>query len=437
MREAFSRAAGRAGLSVDCAGSGHEALERFARAPYPVVATDLNLPDLDGVVLIRLIQRTHPDTAFVVVTETPELLESLGEASLDRGITSLVPTPWEDEDLTGALERAFRVVEGRRAGRALELKPLLVVEDNPGDARLLELTLSETSFRASPVHRAHRLAEAVGLLRAHAYEAILADLSLPDARGLDAVGQLVVAAPDTPLIILTGMEDMTFSTQAVELGAQDYLSKRRLNATDLDRAIRHAAERKRAERKLSHRARHDTLTGLTNRGTFHERVERAVMGSRRHDRRFALLYLDLDGFKDVNDRLGHEAGDTVLVELSRRLEQAIRDSDTAARLGGDEFAVLLAGVEDRRVADLVAGRILAAVDRPFDVSGHTVRVGASVGVALFPSAADDIEELFRQADGAMYDAKRSGDGFVVVGGASGPAPGADYVSLAPDIRHSA
>ena len=226
----------------------------------------------------------------------------------------------------------------------------------------------------------------------------------------------MAAAPGTPLIILTGLEDMAFSTQAVELGAQDYLSKRRLNPADLDRAIRYASERKRAERKLAHLAKHDTLTGLTNRGSFQERVARAVTGSRRHDRRFALLYMDLDGFKDVNDRLGHEAGDTVLVELSRRLELAIRESDTAARLGGDEFAVLLPGLRERRIAQLVAGRILAAVDRPFSVSGHTVRVGASVGVALFPSAADDLEELFRQADAAMYEAKRSGEGVGVVGG---------------------
>ncbi len=158
--------------------------------------------------------------------------------------------------------------------------------------------------------------------------------------------------------------------------------------------------------KLSH---HDTLTGLPNRLMFQQLVNSATLRARRHNSGMALLFLDLDNFKGVNDTYGHDAGDEVLREISRRLVSAIRASDTVARLGGDEFVVLLEEVEDRSVAVQVAEVILDCSKNPIELSsGGQWKVGISIGIACYPEDGEDIDTLTRSADSAMYQVKKQG-----------------------------
>jgi diguanylate cyclase (GGDEF)-like protein/PAS domain S-box-containing protein len=166
-------------------------------------------------------------------------------------------------------------------------------------------------------------------------------------------------------------------------------------------------ERKATEARLTHQALHDPLTGLPNRVLFAERVRRAA--ARGNAASFAVIYLDLDTFKPVNDTLGHAVGDQVLIEVARRLERLLRDGDTLARLGGDEFAVLCEGV-DEPVARLVAERVIEALDNPFEIDGRRLRQAASIGVALHPRNGQpaDSEAILRDADRAMYKAKAAG-----------------------------
>jgi len=168
--------------------------------------------------------------------------------------------------------------------------------------------------------------------------------------------------------------------------------------------------RKKAEEKLRFRADHDALTGLPNRSLFDDRLQSAMASALRHGERFALILVDLDGFKGVNDRHGHLAGDTLLVEVGQRLLACVRGSDTVARFGGDEFAVILGEVDGREDAAEVAGRICAAMAAPFELSGAVARIGASVGIVLGPDAEADAETLQRRADAALYAVKRSGGG---------------------------
>jgi diguanylate cyclase (GGDEF)-like protein len=160
--------------------------------------------------------------------------------------------------------------------------------------------------------------------------------------------------------------------------------------------------------RTRHQATHDALTGLANRVLFHEHLDIALSRVARTGAQAAVCYLDLDGFKRVNDTLGHAAGDTVLVEVARRLLATVRGSDGVARLAGDEFAVLLREVESAEAAGRVAAKLVAAIAEPFTVHGEQLRLGASVGVALAPLHGASPDELLRAADAAMYDAKALG-----------------------------
>lgn len=168
--------------------------------------------------------------------------------------------------------------------------------------------------------------------------------------------------------------------------------------------------RKQTEEKLRFRANHDALTGLPNRRLFEDRLQSAIAGALRHGERLALMLVDLDRFKGVNDRLGHLAGDALLVEVGRRLQLCVRASDTVARLGGDEFAVILGEVGGREDAAEVAERICAAMAAPFELGEGVAQIGASVGIVLGPQDDADAEELQRRADAALYLVKHGGRG---------------------------
>ena len=168
--------------------------------------------------------------------------------------------------------------------------------------------------------------------------------------------------------------------------------------------------RKVHEAALEHRALHDPLTDLPNRSLLHDRLQLAIRAARRDSEVGALLVMDLDGFKAVNDAHGHAAGDRLLQLVAARLQGELRSSDTVARLGGDEFAVVLPDVGGPEGAQSGADKLIAALRRPFRVEGHQVRVSASIGIALFPGDGDDGDLLMRMADTAMYAAKRSGGG---------------------------
>lgn len=167
-------------------------------------------------------------------------------------------------------------------------------------------------------------------------------------------------------------------------------------------------EQKQAEEQIRHQALYDMLTGLPNRVLLFDRLRQALARSRREGITCALMFLDLDKFKHINDTLGHEMGDEVLKEAARRLRDALRESDTVARLGGDEFVVLLPAINAAKDAGVVAEKIRQAIGRPFDLSGHTLNISTSIGIALYPAHGGDEAALVNSADAAMYAAKRSG-----------------------------
>jgi diguanylate cyclase (GGDEF)-like protein len=287
--------------------------------------------------------------------------------------------------------------------------PILLVEDNPGDARLVREMLNGGASRDFEVTHVERLADArAQLIQNVGTECVLLDLSLPDARRLEALMQLRAAAPDVPIVILSGLQDEQLAIKAVQEGAQDYLIKGRVDPDRLGRAISYAIERKQGELDLAHQATHDQLTGLPNRVLFMDRLTHALAWSRRHDSTFAILFIDLDKFKLINDSLGHETGDQVLMEVARRLDDALRSSDTAARYGGDEFIVLCEDIKDEQQAVKIAERIIDSLEAPLSLDNDNAFITASIGIVVASDSNTDPEILLREADSAMYRAKKRG-----------------------------
>ena len=172
--------------------------------------------------------------------------------------------------------------------------------------------------------------------------------------------------------------------------------------------VRDITERKLAEQKIAHLAHYDYLTDLPNRALFLSTLEHSIRLARRNNFKVSVLFLDLDGFKQINDTLGHDAGDLLLREVSKRLRHIIRESDTVARVGGDEFTFVLNNTESNAGVALVADKIVAALAEPFDLKGKQCHIGGSIGISIFPDDAGDLGQLVSQADEAMYLAKQSG-----------------------------
>ncbi|RYF08197.1 MAG: diguanylate cyclase [Comamonadaceae bacterium] len=190
--------------------------------------------------------------------------------------------------------------------------------------------------------------------------------------------------------------------------------------------LRDVTEAMALTRRLAHLAQYDVLTDLPNRLLLQDRAQQAIAHALRDQHSLALMYLDLDGFKQVNDTLGHDAGDELLVQVARRFTAAVRQSDTVCRQGGDEFVVLLPALDNAEQACVVARKLLAACAQPFDLHGHSCQIALSGGIAMHPQHGQNFEELARSADAAMYTAKRSGRGHFRL--SMGPAQEAQAVA---------
>ena len=245
-------------------------------------------------------------------------------------------------------------------------------------------------------------------LTASHYDVAVVDEQLPDREGADFVRVAQRRGFRTPAVLLSEDLDQLEPRAAIELGVGELIAKEELEVGRLVRSLRFAIARKALTDRLDHLAQYDDLTGLANRALLRDRLERALAAARRHRSEVAVMILDLDGFKAVNDTLGHAAGDRLLRAVAERLRSRVRETDTVARLGGDEFALVIENLGRPEHAALVARKLLDALEAPIRVDGQEARVGASIGAALYPRDAEDPAVLLRLADAAMYAAKAAG-----------------------------
>ena len=293
---------------------------------------------------------------------------------------------------------------------------LLIVEDSEDDALLLLRELRKGGFEPR-WQRIDTADELVTALDREQWDLVIADFSMPQFSGTDALALLRARDADLPFIFVSGTIGEEVAVAAMKTGAHDYVMKGNLRrlVPAIERELRDAdmrREHRRIAARVEHLAYHDVLTDLPNRALLHDRLFQALATAQREEESLALLILDLDGFKDINDTLGHRVGDALLQELGRRLLQVIRDADTVARLGGDEFAVLLPGMGVEGV-ERVARRLLAAVEEPFNADQLELTVRASLGVAFYPTHGETADTLLQHADIALYNAKDSGNGITI------------------------
>jgi diguanylate cyclase (GGDEF)-like protein len=284
---------------------------------------------------------------------------------------------------------------------------LLLVEDNRSQAMIMERMLQEGGAEFEVVH-VGTLGEAKEHLESSRVACILLDLTLPDASRLDGLSEIKIVAPEAPVVVVTADNDAGRGIKAVQSGAQDYLLKGQMDSTQLCRSVRFAIERGRSEQQLADRALHDDLTGLPNRLLFLDRLISALAQTERLDSQVGIFFLDLDGFKGVNDRLGHLAGDALLRAMAGRLLGWVRPGDTVSRFGGDEFTVLVREVAGSEEAAQIAERLTEAVRSPVSLEGEEVSLTPSIGIALGGSSQKP-DDLLDRADKAMYSAKRRSD----------------------------
>jgi diguanylate cyclase (GGDEF)-like protein len=316
---------------------------------------------------------------------------------LDEAVRWRAPRLSQPSDLAMAVLESFHV---------------LLVERNLAEAIQTAEVLGQSSIGRFTVSRVATFAAAAERLRCVRYDAVLLDLALPDREGLDAVKAVLAVAPDIPLVVLGGLDDERLALAAVSSGAQDYLIKGQDDAALLRRAIRHAIERKRIEREFRELAKFDPLTGLPNRLLFRDRLAQAVQRIDRRGQVVALIFIDLDGFKAVNDRYGHATGDRLLEAVAGRLRRVVRRTDTVARLGGDEFTIILEGLRHPDDAARVAEQALLSLRQAFEIGGAVIELSASLGVAIASHASEVPDALTHRADAAMYRAKaRGGTGY--------------------------
>lgn len=292
---------------------------------------------------------------------------------------------------------------------------ILAVEDSAADLRLLREALEEGERGASQQLRAvQTVAAAEAAVQAESFDCVLLDLGLPDGSGVDNVRRIRAARNGQTVIVISGNENELVALDALRHGAQDYLLKGKYTGAVVLRVIRRAMERNeqlldldRQREEQFRLATRDVLTGLPNRRLMEQLAQNTLAQAARHGWRFGLVYIDLDGFKAVNDTHGHARGDLLLREVAGVLVRCVRDSDSVARLGGDEFLLLLTPLLEMDRARGIITRMQQMIAGITEVDGCPIKVAASAGVAFYPDHAQDFEGLLACADQAMYRAKHS------------------------------
>jgi diguanylate cyclase (GGDEF)-like protein len=319
--------------------------------------------------------------------------------------------PDVDPFRSGALVARRARRPGMVGGRFHRATDVLLVEDDPSYAEVLREQLAYAWGDAISLRRCESLADAVRAVHDDAPDCVLLDLRLPDSEGVESITTLRAAAPDVPIVVLTALDEETVGLEAMQAGAQDHLLKADSDGRLVGRAVRYAVERSRFERQLDYQALHDSLTGLPNRLLLLDHLELALRRAGQADSSVAVLFLDIDRFKLVNDSLGHGAGDRILIETAQTLEAIMRPQDTVGRFGGDEFAVVCDGVTGERDVGMVAETIGQALAEPVLVGGREVFLSASIGIALSRRNGEgSAEDLVRAAEVALDRAKEKGGG---------------------------
>jgi len=322
----------------------------------------------------------------------------------------------EGEDALEALKAEFFLVRKVLAAElhrhasseehpSLEAAMALVVDDDRSTRAALRYALQRDGLR---VEEACNGVQALEVMQTLKPDVVLMDALMPEMDGFAACAKLHERDPSPPpVLMITALEDNDSIARAFAAGASDYISKP-VNLAVVIQRVRRIIEASRAERHVKHLAYNDTLTGLSNRTLFMDQLAQRIQHAHENGAQLAVLFLDLDRFKLVNDTLGHDIGDLLLSSVARRIQRSLRGGDCVARFGGDEFTVVLEDTPDPvSAASVAASKICRALSAPFEIGGHEIFVSTSIGIAIYPNDGMGANALLKHADTAMYRAKRT------------------------------
>jgi len=285
---------------------------------------------------------------------------------------------------------------------------VLLIEDRAAEAAEIASLLGEAERETFDVTSEASVADGVERLAEESFDVVLLELRTAGGEDVPEVTHLKELAPMLPIVVLCSREERDRAIRAVEIGAEDHVENEHRSAEVLTRAIQYAIERVDATARLAFLSRNDPLTGLVNRAVFRDRLAQALARSDRSQKPGALLLVDIDSFKAINESFGSDAGDRLLQHLGAKLENVVRPYDVVARLGGDEFAILLEDVEDVEDAVLVTQRVREVIAEPVLVGEREILSTASIGATIFPADAAEPPALLRNAGLALDRAKRQG-----------------------------
>lgn len=297
---------------------------------------------------------------------------------------------------------------------ASQERPILIIDDNLGDRKVYQQFLKKYSNEFPVVIELSRGASIGELIEQHNPCCCILGCQLPGENGLVLLKKIrsEYASDTLPVIVLTTEGDEESAVSMLQSGAQDYLVKEDINASRLYGAIRSALQTASLQKQLTRLAHYDTLTGLLNRSLLINRLGQAIHRCNRYNQKCAILHLDINKFKPMNDHYGQEFGDTILQEVASRIRKNCRATDSPARLGADEFAILLEQVEID-TCNKIAQKLIEAIKKPITVGVNKILIKISIGISLFPDTASSGDDLLKQADEALQRAKRS-DGLCYV-----------------------
>ncbi|MFD2367062.1 putative bifunctional diguanylate cyclase/phosphodiesterase [Pseudoduganella sp. GCM10020061] len=400
--------------------TGNEALGHLSRAHFDLVLLDLRLPDMSGHEIMDFMNSKGIDSDVIVMSGDVGIEAAIG--ALKRGAYDYLRKPYSREELSKTVGNALkqrRLAEANaRIASQLETSEKMyryLVDSSPD----IIYTLNHEGKFTFVNDRAHQL---LGLAREELlgkhYSILVHDEDLERARYVFNERRMDERASRNVELRLkcfngTGGE-RTFNNTLMTIPLNSIgmhvphgeVKKHEIFGTY--GVARDITDRKRAEEVISYQAYHDILTDLPNRMLFKDRLGLALIQAKRKMAELAVMFIDLDRFKLVNDTLGHVKGDDLLTQVSARLKECLRRGDTLARQGGDEFTIVLPELRERADAGAIAEKFLDCLQRPFDLDGHQVHISASIGIAIYPHNGETIDELLRHADIAMYQVKAQG-----------------------------
>lgn len=407
------------GFVLTSAANGGEAIRYLGQQPFDLVILDLRLPDISGHDIMDFMNSQQADANIIVTSGDRGIDAAIG--ALKRGAYDYLRKPYSPEELRKTVDNALKQrrlqAENRHIAWQLESserKYRYLVDSSPDIIYTLDhegrfTFVNDRVQQLLGFSREELIGEHYSVL-IQEDDVLRANYVFNEGRGdhrLSRNVELRLKSRHAKGEVRTFTHElMTISFNASDTSPEPDLTQRELFGTY--GVARDITDRKRADELITYQAYHDILTDLPNRVLFKDRLGLAVLQAKRNDASLALMFIDLDRFKLVNDTLGHAIGDKLLQQAAIRLKACLRSGDTLARLGGDEFTAVLPELSDRQDAVLIAEKFLECLRQPFQLAGQSVHISASIGIAIYPGDGESTDELIRNSDIAMYQMKAEG-----------------------------